>query len=67
MLQVNSNSAALELARSVASYFRVSAKIANEIIAKSQAVVRQWPLIAGELRIPTKEQERMAPAFRLAG
>lgn len=61
------NAMDLELARSVANYFRVPAKLASEIIARSRAVVKQWPMIAGELRIPIKEQDRMAPAFRLAG
>ncbi len=57
----------LELARSVAPYFRVSRKQANEVIAHSQAVVKQWPRIAGSLKLRMREQERMAEAFRLAG
>jgi serine/threonine-protein kinase HipA len=58
------NALDLELARSVAPYFRVNRKAADEIIKKSQGVVRQWPKIADRLRIPAREQERMAPAFR---
>ena len=61
------NAMDLDLARSVAPYFRVSKKRANEIIERSQAVVKQWPKIAGSLRVGVREQERMAPAFRLAG
>ena len=61
------NAVDLELARSVAPYFRVDKKTANDIIAKGQAVVRQWPKIAGQLRIPAREQARMASAFRIAG
>ncbi len=61
------NAMDLDLARSVAPYFRVSKKLAGEIIERSQAVVRQWPKIAGSLRIRAREQERMAAAFRLAG
>lgn len=61
------NSLDLDLARSVAPYFRVAPKTANEIIERSQTVVRQWPKIAGRLGIPARAHERMAPAFRLAG
>ena len=61
------NALDLDLARSVAPTFRVSKKMANEVIARSQAVVRQWPKIAGRLKIGVREQERMAAAFRLAG
>jgi serine/threonine-protein kinase HipA len=61
------NAADLELVRSVAHYFRVDAKTANEIVARSQAVVKQWPKIAHRLGIPAREQNRMASAFHLAG
>jgi serine/threonine-protein kinase HipA len=61
------NAMDLDLARSVAPYFRVSKKLADEIVARSQAVVRQWPKIADSLKVRAREQERMAAAFRLAG
>lgn len=61
------NALDLELARSVAPYFRVSRTRANQRIEGSQAVVRQWPKIAKSLRIPPREQQRLASAFRLAG
>lgn len=57
----------LDLVRSVAPYFRVDVKTANEIIERSQAVVRQWSKIATRLGIPVREQEQMVLAFRLAG
>jgi serine/threonine-protein kinase HipA len=57
----------LDLVRSVAPYFRVDVKAANEIIESSQAVVRQWSTIAIQLGIPAREQEQLALAFRLAG
>ena len=57
----------LDLARSVAPHFRVSKKLAAEVIERSLSVVRQWPKIAGSLRLSPREQERMAAAFRLAG
>lgn len=61
------NAMDLELARSVARYFRVSKKAAEEVIDRSRATVRQWPKVAGKLRIPAREQDRIASAFRLAG
>ena len=60
------NAQDLVLARSVAPYFRITVKDANAIIERSQAVVRQWPKVAKRLRIPAREQQRMASAFRLA-
>jgi serine/threonine-protein kinase HipA len=60
------NSLDLELARAVASYFRLSSSAANEIIDHTRTIVRQWPTIAGKLGISTREQDRMASAFRLA-
>jgi len=61
------NAMDLDLARSVAPYFRISKAGADEIIKRSQAVVRQWPKIANSLQMRAREQERMASAFRLAG
>ena len=61
------NAMDLDLARSVAPYFRVSKKLADEIVERSQAVVKQWPKIADSMHIRSRQQERMAAAFRLAG
>jgi len=60
------NALDLDLARSVAHYFRVDKRTADDIIKRGQGVVAQWSKIADSLRIPRREQERMAPAFRLA-
>ena len=60
------NAMDLDLARSVAPYFRVSRKVADEIVARSLAVVNQWPMIASSLGVRAREKERMAAAFRLA-
>ncbi|MDE2401603.1 MAG: HipA domain-containing protein [Burkholderiales bacterium] len=60
------NAMDLDLARSVAHYFRVDTETADAIIERSQAVVRQWPTIADRLSLPVREQERMASAFGLA-
>jgi serine/threonine-protein kinase HipA len=61
------NALDLQLARSVAPYFRVSRTRANQLIESSQGVVRQWPKVAKSLRIAAREQRRLASAFRLAG
>ena len=59
------NALDLDLARSVAPYFRVSSRRANEIIERSQAIVQQWPKIASSLQISQREQAGMSAAFRL--
>ena len=61
------NALDLDLARSVAPYFRVTAKAAVEIIERFQGVVVQWRTIAKRLRITAREQDMMAESFRLAG
>ena len=60
------NALDLDLARSVAHYFRIRTREADETIASFRAVVAQWPKIAGRLQILRREQERFASAFRLA-
>ncbi len=61
------NAMDLDLARSVAPYFRVSVADANAIIDRCRIVVAQWPRIATSLGLTAREQENMAPAFQLAG
>lgn len=60
------NALDLELARSVAGFFRVSLKQADEIILTCSEVVRQWPTIARSLKIPDRQQQQMADAFKRA-
>lgn len=60
------NALDLDLARSVANYFRVSNNDANEIIAEFQGVVRQWPKLAKEIGISQREQNDIGEAFRLS-
>ena len=60
------NAMDLDLARSVASYFRVSMKDVDSIIAYQQSIVRQWPAIATSLKISAREQDRLSGAFQLA-
>lgn len=70
-LQLNVNEADnaldLDLAREVAPYFRVAGKATEDIIERFRGVVSQWRTIAKKLRIPAREQERMAQSFTLAG
>ena len=60
------NAMDLDLARAVAPYFRVSVRDADAIIGNCLRVVRQWRKIAAHLGLPTREQDAMAAAFRLA-
>ena len=61
------NALDLELAREVAEYFRVSRADAEEIIESFQEVVSQWSTLANALGLSRREQDNMAPAFRLSG
>ena len=61
------NSLDLDLVRSVAPFFRLKRKAADEIIKSSQAVVQQWAKIARRLALSARACDQMAPAFRLAG
>jgi serine/threonine-protein kinase HipA len=55
-----------DLARSVARYFRVEGKQANEIIAHTRKTVGQWVKMASKYKIKRSEQELMAQAFEHA-
>ena len=60
------NALDLELVREVAGYFRVELREADEIIDNFRQVVAQWRILAGNLGLSGREQDRMADAFRLA-
>nr|WP_319566396.1 HipA domain-containing protein [uncultured Rhodoferax sp.] len=60
------NALDLDLARSVAHYFRVSHNDANDIIEEFRGVVCQWPTLANEIGIPRREQDDIGTAFGLA-
>lgn len=60
----NDNALVLDLALSVAEYFRLSIKQAKEIIEAIQSSLNSWHEIAQKYGIPRNEQELMAPAFR---
>lgn len=61
------NALDLDLAREVAPYFRIAAASSSAILTEVRAVVSQWRESASELGISRAEQDRMEPAFRLAG
>ncbi len=57
------NARDLDLVRSVAPYFRLSAADATVIIDRIANAVRTWRTLAGSLRIKRSEQDEMAEAF----
>jgi serine/threonine-protein kinase HipA len=57
------NALDLDLARSVASYFRIKPVEADLIIDRSSEVVGRWRSIASSLDISRSEQDEMADAF----
>ena len=60
------NSQDFELARSVASVFRIKPKRADEIINEVRSAVRNWMKLARQLRLPSREISVMKNAFRVA-
>lgn len=60
------NALDLDLARSIAPYFRVKSSMADEIIGQMKSVARQWRKVADAVKIPARERDRMASAFRLS-
>src|SRR3989338_8627978 len=60
------NALDLQLAREVGAYCRVKPTDADSLIEAFKAVVRQWRVLASSLQLSHSEQERIAPAFRLA-
>jgi serine/threonine-protein kinase HipA len=60
------NAQDLGLVRDVARSFRVGARRADQIIQEVVSAVRGWRAEAERAQLSRAEQERMAPAFRLA-
>lgn len=56
----------LDLARSVAEFFRLDEGQAEAIIDQVREAVSNWRAVACDTGIPRGEQETMAPAFRVA-
>lgn len=62
-ISLDENALDLDLAKSVASYFRLKPKAAQSIINEVLGVVKQWPKLAKKYHISRLEQELKAPAF----
>lgn len=60
------NALDLDLARAIAHFFRINTTAAEEIISRQRGYICQWQKLAQRLNISLAEQNRMAPAFRLA-
>lgn len=60
------NAQDLSLVLQVAPHFRVKGPRAASIVAEVRKAVRAWPKAARALGLSRSEQDRMAPAFRLA-
>jgi serine/threonine-protein kinase HipA len=60
------NAQSLDLARSIASVFRVGEARMGEIIAEVTNAVRTWPDLAKQLKLPSREISLMKNAFRVA-
>ncbi len=65
-VSVTDNAQDLELAREVASYFRLTAARARVVEEEVLTAVRRWPEAAKKLGLSRTAQLAMAPAFRLA-
>ncbi len=57
------NSLDVDLALSVAEYFRVSKGRAKQILEMVKASTSRWLIVAKEIGIPKSEQDRMSQAF----
>jgi serine/threonine-protein kinase HipA len=57
------NALELDLARSVAAYFRLSESKASAIIHQVESAVRHWRKVATQYRVSRADQERMSAAF----
>jgi serine/threonine-protein kinase HipA len=60
------NAQELALVRSVSEVFGIGKAERDRVIDDVVAAVRRWRAVAAELGIPRQEQDRMAPAFRVA-
>jgi len=65
-LSKDDNAQNLELALSVAPYFRLKNSHAEAVIAEVQKVVKQWQKLAKKIGLPEREATVMNRAFRLS-
>jgi serine/threonine-protein kinase HipA len=61
----NDNSLNLDLALEVSEYFRIDKPTANSILEEVTNAVAAWQAVATDVGISRREQEFMAPAFRV--
>jgi len=59
------NALDIDLARSVAPYFRIKDREANAIVGRVSEAVRRWKTVANELGISRAHQSAMVDAFRI--
>jgi len=64
-IDMEDNSLDLELARSVGSYFQLTALEMEETIKEVRSAVKNWNIVADQIGIPSSQQELMRPAFQL--
>ncbi len=64
-IDMNNNTADVELAISVGAYFRLNEKSMNNILSEAKLAVSGWQKLAKQLGIPRGEQLLMAAAFRV--
>ena len=62
---MDNNELDLELAKSVALYFKLNEREMIRIIDEVKSSVSGWQKLATEIGIPRSEQNQMAPAFRV--
>jgi len=65
-LSETDNTQDLELALDVAKYFRLKAPAARAVVGEMATAVRDWKKAAKVAGLSRAEQDRMAPAFRIA-
>lgn len=64
-IDMDDNALDFALVKSVAEFFRLSPVQSDKIISEITRSAKQWQKLAGKIGISKKEQEQMAPAFRV--
>lgn len=62
-IDVGDDTATLQVARTVADYFRLTTAEAETVLADVARAVSDWPLVARQHGLTDREVARMAPAF----
>ena len=64
-IDMDDNTLDFDLAKSVGEYFQLTLVEMNQILREVQQVVKQWRLLANQLKIPRSEQKMMDAAFKI--